>query len=69
MNREAVAVGTAVYTTYGGRLGGVDEQLLREGRLRPLSDPRAITLEKRSGPGRIHRRDPQLLVDLILGAA
>src|SRR4051795_544195 len=43
MNREAVALGTPVYTTYGGRLGGVDEQLLREGRLRPLSDPRGIT--------------------------
>ena len=25
MNREAVALGTPVYTTYGGRLGGVDE--------------------------------------------
>ena len=27
MNREAVALGTPVYTTYGGRLGGVDEAL------------------------------------------
>ena len=27
MNREAVALGTPVYTTYGGRLGGVDEHL------------------------------------------
>jgi uncharacterized protein len=68
MNREAVALGTPVYTTYGGRLGGVDEQLLREGRLRPLSDPRAITLAKRDGRPEVHRRDPQLLVDLILGA-
>ena len=31
MNREAVALGTPVYTTYGGRLGGVDEMLIREG--------------------------------------
>ena len=30
MNREAVALGTPVYTTYGGRLGGVDEALIRE---------------------------------------
>ena len=29
MNREAVALGTPVYTTYGGRLGGVDEALIR----------------------------------------
>ena len=31
MNREAVALGMPVYTTYGGRLGGVDEWLMREG--------------------------------------
>ena len=29
MNREAVALDTPVYTTYGGRLGGVDESLIR----------------------------------------
>jgi predicted glycosyltransferase len=72
MNREAVALGTPVYTTYGGRLGGVDEALIRAGRLRPLSDPRAIELVKRDGAaGRpaIHRRDPQLLADLMLEAA
>ena len=69
MNREAVALGTPVYTTYGGRLGGVDEALIREGRLRPLSDPRAIELAKRDGAASVRRRDPQLLVDLIVGAA
>ena len=69
MNREAVALGTPVYTTYGGRLGGVDEALIRDGRLRPLSDPRAIELVKRDGGASVHRRDPQLLVDLMLGAA
>jgi predicted glycosyltransferase len=68
MNREAVALGTPVYTIYGGRLGGVDEQLLREGRLRPLTDPRAIEVQQhREGRREVHRRDPQLLVDLILG--
>ena len=30
MNREAAALGVPVYTTYGGRLGGVDEALIRE---------------------------------------
>jgi predicted glycosyltransferase len=70
MNREAVALGTPVYTTYGGRLGGVDEALIREGRLRPLSDPRALDLVKRPAdrPERV-RRDPGLLAELILGAA
>jgi predicted glycosyltransferase len=67
MNREAVALGTPVYTTYGGRLGGVDEALIREGRLRPLTDPRAIELHKRDGEREVMRRDPELLVDLFLG--
>ena len=70
MNREAVALGTPVYTTYGGRLGGVDEQLIRDGRLRPLTDPRALELDKRgAGDGAPVRRDPALLRDMILGAA
>jgi predicted glycosyltransferase len=70
MNREAVALGTPVYTTYGGRLGGVDEWLVREGRLRPLTDARAIEVAKRDGaaPNRT-RRDPALLVEMMLGAA
>ena len=69
MNREAVALGVPVYTTYGGRLGGVDEQLIREGRLRPLTDPRALELQKRErGRGERVRRDPQLMLDLLLTA-
>jgi predicted glycosyltransferase len=69
MNREAAALGVPVYTTYGGRLGGVDEQLIREGRLRPLTDPRALDLHKRErGEAARVRRDPQLLLDLLLSA-
>jgi uncharacterized protein len=68
MNREAAALGVPVYTTYGGRLGGVDEALMREGRLRPLTDPRALELRKRElANGRV-RRDPQLMLDLLLSA-
>jgi uncharacterized protein len=69
MNREAAALGVPVYTTYGGRLGGVDEQLIRDGRLRPLTDPRALDLQKRAAgyEGRV-RRDPQLMLDLLLSA-
>ena len=67
MNREAAALGVPVYTTYGGRLGGVDEQLIREGRLVPLSDPRAIELRKRPSAAVARmRRDPALLLDLLL---
>jgi predicted glycosyltransferase len=69
MNREAAALGVPVYTTYGGRLGGVDEQLIREGRLRPLTDPRALELHKRDRvAGARERRDPQQLLDLLLSA-
>ncbi len=38
MNREAVALGTPVYTTFAGRMGAVDERLIAEGRLRQLTD-------------------------------
>jgi predicted glycosyltransferase len=70
MNREAVALGTPVYTTFSGRLGGVDEALMREGRLRRLTDPQALALVKRDPAARaVHRRDPQLLADTILEAA
>jgi predicted glycosyltransferase len=68
MNREAVALGVPVYKTYGGRLGGVDESLIRGGRLRPLSDARALELQKRTGTSDWPRRDPALLVDMILSA-
>ena len=70
MNREAAALGVPVYTTYGGRLGGVDEWLIREGRLVPLTDPRALELRKRAGgEGERIRRDPRHLLELLLAAA
>jgi predicted glycosyltransferase len=69
MNREAVALGTPVYTTFEGRLGAVDEGLLREGRLRRLSDPAEIQLGKREGTAAERvRRDPKKLVQLLLSA-
>jgi hypothetical protein len=68
MNREAAALGVPVYTTYGGRLGGVDEALIREGRLVPLTDPRALELRKRGSDGNRIRRDPAVLLDLLVQA-
>ncbi len=69
MNREAVALGTPVFTTFEGRPGAVDEQLLRDGRLRRLEDPEQVVLEKRprSDVDRV-RRDPRQLVALLLSA-
>jgi predicted glycosyltransferase len=95
MNREAVALGTPVYTTFEGRLGAVDERLIEEGRLRMLVRPEELELGKRAAstvpaddpfqasagasrgsteepleplaplPPRT-RRDPRVLVDLLL---
>jgi predicted glycosyltransferase len=67
MNREAVALGTPVYTLFAGRLGGVDEELVRTGRLRVLRDASELTLAKRpAGSGSRVRRDPRLLLERLL---
>jgi predicted glycosyltransferase len=69
MNREAVALGTPVFTTFEGRLGAVDERLLAEGRLRRLTDPAQVSVEKRPATsGERIRRDPRELVKLLLSA-
>ncbi len=69
MNREAVALGTPVYTIFSGRMGAVDERLIADGLLRQLDDPHALELVKRSTePGPQNPRDPVLLVDAVLGA-
>jgi predicted glycosyltransferase len=67
MNREAVALGTPVFTTFEGRLGAVDEKLLAEGRLRKLSRPEEVVVEKRARAlqDRV-RRDPRDLARLML---
>jgi uncharacterized protein len=74
MNREAVALGTPVFTTFEGRLGAVDERLIKEGRLRKLADvgdlePMLETKRTRSSRSERVRRDPRVLVELLLQAA
>jgi hypothetical protein len=57
--------GTPVYTTFAGRLGGVDERLIAAGRLRPLESPGDLAVERRSGAAAERlRRDPERLIDL-----
>jgi predicted glycosyltransferase len=67
MNREAVALGVPVYTTFGGKIGAVDDALLAEGRLRRLADPGELELVKRDSRvvERV-RRDPHEFLDLLL---
>ena len=69
MNREAVALGTPDYTTFEGRLGGVDERLIADGRLRQLTSAQEITVVKRTehdAAAQRVRRDPRELLALAL---
>jgi uncharacterized protein len=68
MNREAVALGVPVYTTFEGRLGAVDERLLADGRLRKLASAQELELGRRDhaiAESRV-RRDPRVLAELLL---
>jgi predicted glycosyltransferase len=70
MNREAVALGTPVYTLFAGRMGAVDERLMAEGRLQRAETLADIALEKKTtrvAPATL--RDPQFFVDNILRLA
>jgi len=68
MNREAVALGTPVWTTFAGRLGAVDELLIAEGRMAELTDADALVLGKKGTTGDVAKCDPQLMLDLLLTA-
>ena len=60
MNREAAVLGTPVWSMFEGPLGGVDEMLVREGRLKLLTDAAAIAFEPKPA-GALEdrvRRDP-----------
>ena len=68
MNREAAVLGTPVWSIFEGRLGAVDEQLAREGRLRFLHDPAELSVVRKpegAWRGRV-RRDPRQLLRLAL---
>ncbi len=66
MNREAVALGTPVWTTFEGRLGAVDEQLIAAGRLLRLTSADDLVVAKRQAPSAQRvRRDPRALLALL----
>jgi hypothetical protein len=70
MNREAVALGTPVWTSFEGRLGAVDEVLIAEGRLRRLTDPDEVVVAKRTAPATARvRRDPRDFTRLLAAPA
>jgi carbonic anhydrase/acetyltransferase-like protein (isoleucine patch superfamily) len=69
MNREAVVLGTPVWTTFSGSLGAVDRRLIEQGRLRRLVRAEQIEIVPRAAApaaGAPTLRDPALLVDLAL---
>lgn len=52
MNREAAALGVPAVTVYAGRWAAIDEELVREGRLKRIStmeDLDALKIEKKQG--------------------
>jgi uncharacterized protein len=69
MNREAVALGTPVWTTFEGRLGAVDERLIADGRLLRVRRAEDVEVVKRdaaaAGEERV-RRDPAVFTDLLV---
>jgi predicted glycosyltransferase len=68
MNREAAVLGTPVWSIFEGRMGAVDEMLAREGRLRFLTDPTEVSIERKPA-GRVERRvrrAPRDLLELAL---
>lgn len=70
MNREAVALGTPVWTIFSGEMGAVDEELIRAGELRVLNDVGELEFVKRANPvGPRHPRDAGILADAVLSAA
>jgi predicted glycosyltransferase len=69
MNREAVALGTPVYTIFSGRMGAVDEKLIADGKLTVLADAAALALHKRRSKPRVQNpRDPAPLMEAVLSA-
>lgn len=71
MNREAVALGTPVYTVFEGRLGAVDERLIADGRLRRLTRAQDLPARIRRPPaaGARVRRDPRVLTRMLSAPA
>jgi len=66
MNREAVVLGTPVWTTFAGSLGAVDRALIADGRLQRLERVDDLVIAPRGPAAAPTLRDPALLVDLAL---
>ncbi|MDO8885565.1 DUF354 domain-containing protein [Candidatus Oleimmundimicrobium sp.] len=66
INREAVVLGTPVYTIFAGKMGAIDSHLIKVGKLRKLIRPEEIELKKKDVYPELNLRQPEILVDKIL---
>jgi predicted glycosyltransferase len=67
MNREAAVLGTPVWSMFEGRLGAIDEMLARQGRLRMLTDPDQVVIEKKRRESGLEKpRNPAEMLALAL---
>lgn len=67
MNREAAALGVPVYTVFAGRMGGVDERLIADGRLQVLASADDVEFVRREAPGAAPAlRQPRDLLRILL---
>lgn len=71
MNREAVVLGTPVYTLFSGKMGAVDIDLISKKRLFKLESADGLNLHKKDPVdiAGLDLRDPRILADKILAAA
>jgi len=68
MNREAVALGTPVLTVFAGKLGAVDEHLVKTGKLGQLTSPEQAIPVRREADSSFQRvrRDPDEFLQLLM---
>lgn len=70
MNREAVVLGTPVYTLFSGKMGAIDKVLINEGKMTKLTAPSDIKIVKKKETDYLkfesNLRDPNLLTEKIL---
>ena len=66
MNREAAILGVPTWTTFAGRLGAVDRQLVEEGRLRVLERVEDLEVVRRDREWHPPRAIADAVVEEIL---
>lgn len=66
MNREAVALGTPVYTIFALKMGGVDRYLIKKGYLRELKKVNDVLVIKKRTKKPLDLINPKIFVNIFL---